>query len=74
LARGGWSILIAQTTHFLVNSRRAPTSGQSIYNWERATATPRSSQLDALAALRRMGKREALARLEQLGAKPIRKS
>ena len=43
-------------------------SAQSIYNWEQEKARPRSEQVSKLAALRGMGKREARARLEQLGA------
>jgi DNA-binding transcriptional regulator YiaG len=42
-------------------------STQSIYNWERNVTRPRSEQVAAIAALRGMGKREALARLERLG-------
>ena len=41
-------------------------SGQSIYKWEHGEARPRAKQLEAIAALRGMGKREAAARLEQL--------
>ncbi len=48
-------------------------SSQSIYNWERGTARPRAEQIAALAALRRMNKREANARLERLDAKTARK-
>jgi DNA-binding transcriptional regulator YiaG len=44
--------------------RLAGVSGQSVYNWERGTTTPRREQVQALAALRGLGKREALARLE----------
>jgi len=44
-------------------------SAQSIYNWEHATARPRRAQVQRIAALRAMGKREARARLEHL-AKP----
>jgi len=40
-------------------------SGQSVYNWERGSARPRASQIAALAAVRSIGKREALVRLEQ---------
>jgi len=39
---------------------------QSIYNWERESSRPRKGQLVVLAALRGMGKKEALARLRQL--------
>lgn len=36
-------------------------SAQSIYNWEHGKATPRPTQLAALAAVRKMGKRDAQA-------------
>lgn len=39
---------------------------QSVYNWERNVSRPRQSQLAAIAALRKMGKREATARLQQM--------
>ena len=45
-------------------------SGQSIYAWETKRSTPRRSQLPAIAALRKIGKREALARLEALSKTP----
>lgn len=38
-------------------------SGQSIYKWEREEARPRAKQIARLAALRGLGKKEALARL-----------
>jgi DNA-binding transcriptional regulator YiaG len=38
-------------------------TGQSIYKWETGGARPRRSQLEAIAALRSIGKREAQARL-----------
>jgi DNA-binding transcriptional regulator YiaG len=41
-------------------------SGQSVYKWEHGEARPRPKQLEAIAALRGIGKREARARLEQL--------
>lgn len=41
-------------------------SGQSIYNWEAGKAVPREAQREKLAALRGIGKREALRRLETL--------
>ena len=44
-------------------------SGQSIYNWEDGKARPRAKHLQALAALRRMGKKDAAARLTELGAR-----
>jgi len=33
-------------------------SGQSIYKWEQGKAKPRASQLKAISAVRKMGKRE----------------
>ena len=42
-------------------------SAQSIYNWERGVTRPSEEQLPRLAALRGIGKREAVRRLEQLG-------
>jgi len=41
-------------------------SGQAIYTWETKRSTPRSSQLPAIAALRKMGKREAATRLQEM--------
>lgn len=39
-------------------------SGQTIYHWEAEKARPRNGQLVAIAAVRKMGKREAMAALE----------
>ncbi len=41
-------------------------SSQAIYNWEQGSARPRPAMLDKFAALRSIGKREALARLKSL--------
>jgi DNA-binding transcriptional regulator YiaG len=41
-------------------------SGQSVYKWEHGEARPRARQLEAIAALRGIGKREAAARLEKM--------
>ncbi len=41
-------------------------SGITIYNWEQDKSRPRQAQLAGLAAVRGIGKREALARLELL--------
>ena len=41
-------------------------SGQSVYKWEHGEARPRARQLEAIAALRGIGKREAAARLEKV--------
>jgi DNA-binding XRE family transcriptional regulator len=43
-------------------------TGQSIYKWETGKARPRAAQLQAIAASRSMGKREALKKLEELRA------
>lgn len=43
-------------------------SAQSVYNWEHEKVRPRPEQLSKIAVLRGIGKREATARLEQLGA------
>ena len=43
-------------------------SAQSIYHWEAGKTRPRQQQLAAIAALRKLGKREAKARLESLKA------
>ncbi|WP_018079490.1 helix-turn-helix domain-containing protein [Thiobacillus denitrificans] len=42
-------------------------SAQTIYNWE-GGANPRREQLAAIATVRKMGKREVTARLEQIEA------
>jgi DNA-binding transcriptional regulator YiaG len=42
------------------------TSGQSVYNWEDGKALPRTKYLTAIASLRSIGKKEALARLATL--------
>jgi DNA-binding transcriptional regulator YiaG len=48
-------------------------SGLSIYKWESGKVRPRQSQVAALAAVRGMSKKEALARLAQGAAKPSKK-
>ena len=47
-------------------AKLAGVSALSIYNWEKGSSRPRDEQLAKLVAVRGMGKREALARLEQL--------
>ena len=42
----------------------AGVTGQTIYSWEHETARPRRQQVARLAALRRIGKRDAQAHLE----------
>jgi DNA-binding transcriptional regulator YiaG len=44
-------------------------SSLTIYNWEKGKNRPRQEQLAALVAIRNIGKREALRRLELLGEK-----
>jgi DNA-binding transcriptional regulator YiaG len=51
-------------------ARLLNVSEQSVYNWESKKTTPRKEQVAAIAALRSVGKREAVTRLEQLSAKP----
>jgi len=41
-------------------------SGQSVYAWETKRSSPRRAQLPAIAALRKLGKREAAKRLQEL--------
>ena len=41
-------------------------SAQTIYNWESEKSRPRQEQLASIASLRRMGKRQAAAKLEEL--------
>jgi DNA-binding transcriptional regulator YiaG len=48
-------------------------TGHTVYKWEHGTSRPRRAQLSALASIRRLGKREALARLEQMREKAPRK-
>lgn len=48
--------------------RLVGATGQSIYNWERGKA-PRAKQIEKLVALRGLGKREAMARLEAMAPK-----
>lgn len=43
----------------------ADVSSQSVYNWEHGKTRPRPAQLQRIAALRSLGKREAQARLAQ---------
>lgn len=38
-------------------------TGQSVYKWESGEARPRRAQLEAIAIVRKMGRREALAKL-----------
>lgn len=40
-------------------------SAQSVYHWETGKSRPRASQLQAIASVRKMGKREVAAKLSQ---------
>jgi DNA-binding transcriptional regulator YiaG len=42
-------------------------SALSVYKWESGNTRPRQKQIEAIAALRGMGRREAQKRLEELG-------
>jgi DNA-binding transcriptional regulator YiaG len=44
-------------------------TGHTIYQWEHGASRPRRAQLTALTSIRRLRKREALARLEQMREK-----
>jgi DNA-binding transcriptional regulator YiaG len=41
-------------------------SGQSIYHWEAGTAKPRASQMERIAALRKLSKAQAAAAVKQV--------
>ena len=45
-------------------------SSQSVYNWEQGKVRPLDRHLPAIAALKGIGKRQAMARLETLRAQP----
>ena len=47
-------------------ARLLNVSDQSVYNWEGKKATPRREQLEAIVALRALGKREAQQRLAEI--------
>ena len=49
--------------------RLAGVTGHTIYKWEHGTSRPRKAQLSALGSIRRLGKTEARARLEQMRKK-----
>ena len=54
-------------------ARLLGVSDQSIYNWELKKAVPRKEQLAALATIRSLGKREVLARLEEIDSRQKKK-
>lgn len=49
-------------------------TGQSIYSWEQEKSRPRKQQVAQIASVRRLGKREALARIQEIGKGSRRKS
>lgn len=49
-------------------------SMQSVYNWEHGKTVPRANQVAAIAALRTIGKKEALRRLEEMHKAPAKGS
>ncbi|HTN76331.1 MAG TPA: helix-turn-helix domain-containing protein [Pirellulaceae bacterium] len=49
-------------------ARLIGVSGLTIYNWEQGKSRPQRAQLQALAAVRGIGKREALQKLAELQA------
>ena len=62
ISAAGYGKLVGVTAH-------------TVYKWEHGTSRPRRAQLTALASMRRLGKREALARLEQTREKgPTRRT
>jgi len=48
-------------------------AGLTIYSWEKGNSRPRQAQLEALVAVRGIGKREALAKLAELKGKKKRR-
>lgn len=48
-------------------------TGHTIYKWEHGASRPRRAQLSALATIRGLGTREALARLDQMREKTPKK-
>jgi DNA-binding transcriptional regulator YiaG len=49
-------------------------TGQTVYKWENETARPRAQQVEALAAIRGIGKKEVQDRLEMQAPKSRKKS
>jgi DNA-binding transcriptional regulator YiaG len=46
-------------------------TGHTIYGWEHGTSRPRKAQVATLAAVRGLGKREALVRMAQIGSTAV---
>jgi DNA-binding transcriptional regulator YiaG len=49
-------------------------SGLTVYNWENGKGRPKKQRLSALVAVRKMGRREAMAKLEVLQVKTLQKN
>lgn len=64
--------ILAQRTRLGLSAREMGlligVSGQTIYLWEAGKTRPRSEQMGSIAAVRKMGKREVKARLDQAQA------
>ena len=58
--RKKWGLSAAQMALLL------GVSNQSVYHWETGKSKPRTAQLQAIAAVRKLGKKEVAARLAQL--------
>lgn len=58
--RKKWGLSAAQMALLL------GVSNQSVYHWEAGKSKPRAAQLQAIAAVRKLGKKEVAARLAQL--------
>jgi DNA-binding transcriptional regulator YiaG len=54
--------------------RLVGVTGHTIYSWEKGLSRPRKNQLPILASIRKMGKKEVHARLEQLSKGSQKKS
>ncbi len=62
--RKKWGLSAAQMALLL------GVSNQSVYHWETGKSKPRAAQLQAIAAVRKLGKKEVAARLAQHDTEP----
>ena len=62
--RKKWGLSAAQMALLL------GVSNQSVYHWETGKSKPRTAQLQAIAAVRKLGKKEVAARLAQHATEP----
>lgn len=63
--RKKWGLSAAQMALLL------GVSNQSVYHWEAGKSKPRAVQLQAIAAVRKLGKKEVAARLAQHAQDPV---